>query len=302
MTALSIPETKTHSLLYWAWGILLLTSTLPNILWIELTGSSAIWLLWAKVSLLGLLILAGFVFPGLRPLRAFGVVMMAIFLAEEGFYRLGTTAAWQSWFGNQPFTIDMLGIQLRRFGVTLVMIAVLLGLGFRREQFFLRLGNLRAPIQPVRWLGFPKPDPWTRFGGRWAIYISLGLLVFLVIGGRPPANFLLLALPFLPMVLLLAAMNAFSEEVTYRSALLAPLEGVVGPRHALYMTAVFFGLAHFYGVPYGVIGVIMSTFLGWLLGKAMLETRGLFWAWLIHFLQDVLIFSFMAVGSITPGG
>jgi hypothetical protein len=34
----------------------------------------------------------------------------------------------------------------------------------------------------------------------------------------------------------------------------------------------------------------------------MLETRGLFWAWLIHFVQDVLIFAFLAIGSIVPGG
>jgi hypothetical protein len=34
----------------------------------------------------------------------------------------------------------------------------------------------------------------------------------------------------------------------------------------------------------------------------MLETRGLAWAWFIHFVQDVLIFSFLALGAITPGG
>jgi hypothetical protein len=34
----------------------------------------------------------------------------------------------------------------------------------------------------------------------------------------------------------------------------------------------------------------------------MLETRGIAWAWFIHFLQDVLIFGFLAVGSIRPGG
>lgn len=46
----------------------------------------------------------------------------------------------------------------------------------------------------------------------------------------------------------------------------------------------------------------MAGSLGWMLGMAMLETRGFFWAWIIHFIQDVLIFSFTAVGSITPGG
>jgi hypothetical protein len=46
----------------------------------------------------------------------------------------------------------------------------------------------------------------------------------------------------------------------------------------------------------------MAGFLGWFLGKSMLETRGLFWAWFIHFWQDVLIFAFLAIGSIRPGG
>jgi uncharacterized protein len=46
----------------------------------------------------------------------------------------------------------------------------------------------------------------------------------------------------------------------------------------------------------------MAGFLGWFLGKAMVETRGLFWPWFIHFVHDVLIFSFMAVGSVMAGG
>ena len=105
-----------------------------------------------------------------------------------------------------------------------------------------------------------------------------------------------------PAVLLFAAMNAFNEEMTYRSTMIAGLEKVVGSKHALWNAALFFGIGHYFGVPYGVVGVLMATFLGWFLGKAMIETRGFFWAWLIHFLQDVLIFSFMAAGSISPGG
>jgi len=55
-------------------------------------------------------------------------------------------------------------------------------------------------------------------------------------------------------------------------------------------------------VPYGLIGVMLAAFLGWILACSMQETRGMFWAWFVHFWQDVLIFSFLAVGSITPGG
>ncbi|MBN1259336.1 MAG: CPBP family intramembrane metalloprotease, partial [Anaerolineae bacterium] len=186
--------------------------------------------------------------------------------------------------------------------VSLLMIGALLALGYRRTDFFLTPGKLNAPITPVRWLGFPKPDPWTSFGGQFALYISLGTLLFLILGGRPAPQDFVRALPMLPAILLFAAMNAFSEELSYRASLLAGLEPVIGSQQALWNAAVFFGLGHYFGVPYGVVGVIMATFLGWMMGKAMIETRGFFWAWFIHFWQDVLIFTFMAIGSITPGG
>jgi hypothetical protein len=103
-------------------------------------------------------------------------------------------------------------------------------------------------------------------------------------------------------VLLAAALNAFNEEVTYKASFLSVLEGPVGPRQALYMVAAYFGIGHYYGVPYGIVGVLLASFLGWILAKSMQETRGLFWAWFIHFWQDVWIFSFMAIGAIIPGG
>jgi membrane protease YdiL (CAAX protease family) len=122
------------------------------------------------------------------------------------------------------------------------------------------------------------------------------------LAGRPSLSQLGKALPLLPFVLILAAMNSFSEELNYRAAFLAPLFPNLGKIHSILLTATFFGLAHFYGVPYGVVGVVMSFVLGYLLSKSMVETRGFFWAWFIHFWQDVAIFSFMAIGSIIAGG
>ena len=41
-----------------------------------------------------------------------------------------------------------------------------------------------------------------------------------------------------------------------------------------------------------------STYTGGLvLAKAMFETRGLFWPWAIHAVQDVLIFAFLVLAS-----
>ena len=142
--------------------------------------------------------------------------------------------------------------------------------------------------------------------------LSLGTLAFLLIAAFPSfiAQFnngtlgsrLGQVLVLMPLVLLFAVMNAFSEELTYKASFLSVLNDPVGKRQALLLMATFFGLGHYYGVPYGIVGVLMAGLLGWLLGKSMLETRGFFWAWFIHFLQDVLIFSFMALGSVTPDG
>ncbi|MGC9397413.1 MAG: CPBP family intramembrane glutamic endopeptidase [Anaerolineae bacterium] len=298
------PVSSTRFLIRAVWAIMLVVSMLPNALLHELAGSTPAWLGWAKIGLLAALAVTALFWQALHPLRNFILLLLAIFGFEMLVGMLTGSGLWQGWFGgtDAPFTLSMLGIQLGRLIVALLMIGALLLLGYRRTDFFLTRGKLDAPVEPVRWLGVSEPELWTKFGGQFALYISLGTLLFLILGSRPSPAALLGALPMLPAVLLFAAMNAFNEEMTYRASLLAGLEHVIGPRQALWLTAVFFGLGHYFGVPYGVIGVVMATFLGWMMGKAMLETRGFFWAWFIHFLQDILIFSFMAIGSITPGG
>jgi membrane protease YdiL (CAAX protease family) len=283
-----------------AWGVMLAVSVLPDALFHELAGAVPAWLVWAKIGLLALAVASTLAAPRLRSLGPFALLLLALLASEKGLAWLTATALWQGWFGGAqaPFALGMLGGQAGRLLVSGIMIAVMLALGLRRADFFLVRGRLTAPIEPVRWLGFPRPDPWTRFGGQWVIYISLGLLAFLVLAGRPTPQALAQVLPLLPVVAVLAALNAFNEELTYRATLLAGLAPAIGPRQALWISALFFGLGHYFGVPYGLVGVLMASFLGWLLGKAMLETRGFAWAWFIHFVQDVLIFAFMAVGSL----
>ncbi len=106
-------------------------------------------------------------------------------------------------------------------------------------------------------------------------------------------------LPLLPSILFYAALNAFNEEMTYRAPMIATLEPASGSRQALWMSASFFGIAHYFGTPGGILGALASIFMGWILGKAMIETRGLFWAWWIHFLSDVVIFAFLTMALIS---
>jgi membrane protease YdiL (CAAX protease family) len=70
---------------------------------------------------------------------------------------------------------------------------------------------------------------------------------------------------------------------------------VIGIRQAMLATGLLFGLAHYYGNPPGASGVLLATFLGVFIAKSMIETGGSKWAWIIHWLQDMVIFSFLTV-------
>ena len=244
-----------------------------------------------------------FVWKELRALRAFFGLLAALVAAQWLVYtQIDSLPIFKNLLSHPSFNVYMLVEQSLNLMVTALMITFLLLLGKKPREFFLAKGDLNAPAEAVKWLDIPTGQPWTVLGRNFAFFISLGTLAFLVIAGRPPLDIVFRALPFLPAVLLCAALNAFNEEMTYKASFLSVLEGVVGKKQALLLMAAFFGIFHFYGIPYGVIGVALAAFLGWLLGKSMLETRGLFWAWFIHFLQDVLIFAFLAIGSIIPGG
>jgi membrane protease YdiL (CAAX protease family) len=299
------PVSPRKPLLLTAWIFLLLASTLPMIIMQEIFHQTVTGDMRAVMA--GIVIIAGltltFAWSAVRPLRPFFVLFLVLILVEWlVFTKLDQLPFYQSWLKDPSFNVYMLAEQSLRLVVTLVIIGALFLLKGNRDAFFLIKGDTNAPLEPVRWLGIKEGETWKKAGRIFAIAISLGTLTFLVLAGRPPLDIVLRALPFLPAILLAAALNAFNEEMTYKASFLSVLEQPLGKHQALWLMAAYFGIGHFYGVPYGVIGVILAGFLGWLLGKSMLETRGLWWAWFIHFLQDVLIFSFLAIGSIIPGG
>jgi hypothetical protein len=64
------------------------------------------------------------------------------------------------------------------------------------------------------------------------------------------------------------------------------------------MTALWFGLGHYYGgISFGAFGAVFFTLVAVLFGKAMLETRGLAIPVFMHLLGDVVLYAIMALGS-----
>lgn len=181
--------------------------------------------------------------------------------------------------------------------MALVPWAVLVFLGYRRGDYFLVKGDLNAPAEPIRWLDIKEGQRWQQVGRQFLIVFSLVVLVIFVMVMRPGLNDLGRILTLLPAALLLAGMNAFTENFAFRAAVLPQLLSVVGKHQAILMAAVFFGLPHFYGFPPGLGGPILAGFLGWVLGKAMVETRGFLWAWLIQLPLDIMAIMTMLMAS-----
>lgn len=288
-----------------AWVFLLLASMLPIIVLQEVfhqtVSSDLRSAIAAGVVIVGLILT--FMWDALRSLRNFFILFLVLVGVEWLVYtRIDLLWFYPSWLKDSSFNVYMLAEQSLRLMVTLGMIAALFILKKSWDKFFLVKGDTSAPVEPVKWLGIKAGERWNHLGRIFAIILSLGTLAFLVLAGRPPLDIVIRALPFLPAVLIAAVLNAFNEEMTYKASFLSVLKEPLGKHQALWLMAAYFGLGHYYGVPYGIIGVLMAGFLGWFLGKSMLETRGFLWAWFIHFVQDVLIFAFMAIGSITPGG
>ncbi|MCU0475581.1 MAG: CPBP family intramembrane metalloprotease [Anaerolineae bacterium] len=160
------------------------------------------------------------------------------------------------------------------------------------------LGVVYAVRPQVRLLGVGDGESWRSVGLSFTFWVSVATGAFLYLNVVQPLGLGVEALlANLPVVLVLATLNAFTEEALTRFGVVVGLHGVVHVRWVYLVSALVFGLPHYFGVPGGVVGALMSGVLGWLLARSLVETRGVFWAWFIHFVQDVLIFSVLLAAA-----
>ncbi|MCW4256074.1 MAG: CPBP family intramembrane metalloprotease [Candidatus Thiodiazotropha taylori] len=80
------------------------------------------------------------------------------------------------------------------------------------------------------------------------------------------------------------------EEAIFRPGIISPSMDRIDASYIALISAIIFGVAHFSGMPHGLIGMLKAGLLGWFLAKSVIETQGIFWAWSIHFIQDVVIY------------
>lgn len=285
-------------LVFSAWVMMLLVSDLPDIIWSKVVGQIPGWLFWSKIGILVVSLGMCLVWKRIRPLWQFACVFLVFYAALGSTHSLKNMSWWQNLHSRSQisFTLGYLEIYIRDLGIAILVIAALWIIKRRRNDFFLTKGQTSAPVESVRWLGIKQGESWRKLGWIIASIAGLGLLIPTMLIMRPSWETLSRAAPLLPSVLLFAGINAFTEETYYRLSILSTLCNSIGKSHTLLINAVFFGLAHYlYGSPPGVLGFLLTGVLAWFLGKSILETRGLLWAWFIHFIPDVVIFASYAL-------
>ena len=189
--------------------------------------------------------------------------------------KIGSIATWKI----SPYEIVNITFTLQAILLPISLIALVIMYGYDKEKFktFFRTG-------------FRKKS-WHLYGLAIAIAFTAGNALLMsagVIAENGSINKTFYSL--IPLVLVFAATNAWYEEIFSRFVIVAGLDGKLKPDTICWISAIIFGLPHFFGTPSGIFGVITSGFLGWVLAKSVIETKGLGWALLIHFLQDVVIF------------
>ena len=186
-----------------------------------------------------------------------------------------------------------INFQFNYQSILLVITALALLLTYlqNKENFihYFSFGNVAAPAEALKWMGIKSKDSWMQTGISLSIIISLvtGIFMYLQVK-QSEVNWTILS-SSLVWIILFSLTNSFAEEMIFRMGIVSPLKGLLSPMAIYSISAVLFGIPHFAGMPNGIIGATMAGVLGFVLAKSLYETNGFFWAWWIHFLQDVLI-------------
>jgi uncharacterized protein len=179
--------------------------------------------------------------------------------------------------------------QIILLGITLLSLVTTYFLN--RETFtnFFTFGNLSATSEEMKLFGIKAGDSWLKTGLSLTIIISLvtGIFMFFQLKNANIEWEQLQSGIF--WILLFSLTNSFGEEMIYRMGIVSPLTKLLSPMTIFIISAILFGLPHLAGMPSGLIGATMAGVLGLVLAKSLYETNGFFWAWTIHFIQDVII-------------
>ena len=271
----------------------LIASILPEVIFREWIGSVPVGLPIVKLILL---FLAGILSQYLNrnKITKYILVLGVIILAEMLTKNIFLSAFWQKTFDTDSFIGNFGGSILLKIIGIIPVVGILIALFKSPTAVYITKGDLSVKADEIKWLSIKKDTiSWRKLAIISSVLISLGtvlLTIFTVPWTTTNLNIDNL-IKYFPFVVVFAILNSLSEGLLFRSAILGPLKNVLPKNQAIFIAAMIFGIAHYYGAPSGVVGVVMSGLLGWYMLRSMYETKGFASSWIIHFMQDVVIFT-----------
>jgi uncharacterized protein len=203
-----------------------------------------------------------------------------------------------SWVAHEnDFINGILRYQVYALLIALIVAAITLIIS-PESRALLTFGAIDKTAIKEKWLGINGITTWTRNGLQLLFFISCATALFMFLGVKYTNSLGNFKLYFIPFILLISFTNALSEELIYRFAINGNLMAQTPKITVLILSAVLFGIPHYWGFPSGIIGVIMAGVLGYVLSKSVFETQGLGIAWGIHFVQDVIIFTALLMMNV----
>jgi membrane protease YdiL (CAAX protease family) len=172
-----------------------------------------------------------------------------------------------------------------------ILVACLILILNPESRKFLSIGRLNVIAEKEKWLGINGITSWRINGIQLLFVVSLATGIFMFLAVKYSNSMGNFQWRFISLVILFSLSNSLAEELIFRFAVVGGIFNHYPKINILIISAILFGLPHYYGWPSGFIGVLMAGVLGYILCKATIETKGLSIAWAIHFVQDIIIFT-----------
>jgi membrane protease YdiL (CAAX protease family) len=162
---------------------------------------------------------------------------------------------------------------------------------------YLAIGNWSAPATGLGVLGVADGDSWTVVGLTFLAIMTVvtSVVVWLQVGRHQVSGAQVLRA--LPWAVAFSAVNALTEELLFRVTLAEALGPVLAAGWVAALSAVLFGVPHWFGNPGLIPGVLLAGFMGWFLMMSVLQTGGIGWAWTIHVVQDIVILTLLVAAA-----
>lgn len=222
------------------------------------------------------------------------IILSSILLINKISFEIQSLPQYQTFFNPSYFISNVGGNIALKVILSIPLILIMLYLNKSFKASFLVVGNLKTKAKGIKWLGIDNERiEWGKLAIISGILITLGTILFTVISvtGLNKAIDLDKLWANIGFILVFALANSLMEGIMYRNAVLSALSKYLNNEQSAILAGALFGVAHYYGVPGGIIGMVVSSFLGWYMCRSMLETRGFASSWIIHFMQDTVVFS-----------